>query len=64
MSTNRTAFERAVERWNAGDLDGYLELYDDGLVFHGTPPRGKAETAAFYRGLWAAFPTPGFTSTR
>jgi hypothetical protein len=24
--------------WNAGDLDGYLELYDDAIRLHGYSP--------------------------
>jgi predicted ester cyclase len=53
MSTMRTAFDRAIANWNAGDLDGYLELYDDGIRLHGysEAPMDKASVAAFYRGI-------------
>jgi predicted ester cyclase len=55
-SENRAAFDRAIERWNAGDLDGYLELYDDGILLHGYSPQPmtKPEVAAMYRGMHQA----------
>ena len=28
---NETALTQAVDRWNAGDLDGYLRFYDEAL---------------------------------
>lgn len=34
---NRAVLERAIERWNEGDLAGYLELYDANAVPHGLP---------------------------
>jgi predicted ester cyclase len=50
--------ERARQRWNAGDLAGYLELYAPGAVLHGYPgvEPGLASIRAFYEGFWAAFP--------
>jgi hypothetical protein len=47
MSTMRTAFDRAIANWNAGDLDGYLELCDDGIRLHGysDAPMDKASVA-------------------
>jgi predicted ester cyclase len=52
------ALERALARWNAGDLEGYLELYDPAAVLHGYPgvEPGLASIRAFYQGFWAAFP--------
>lgn len=60
MSNRTDALERARERWNAGDLPGYLELYGPGIRLHGyTPvPMGKAEVEGFYRGIFAAFDSP------
>ena len=45
--TNATATElettllTAVDRWNAGDLDGYLTLYDEGILLHGYSPEPR-----------------------
>jgi predicted ester cyclase len=58
MNENVEALERARLRWNAGDLYGYLELYDENAVFHGIAGRepGLAGIRAFYEGFWSAFP--------
>jgi steroid delta-isomerase-like uncharacterized protein len=55
---NETALDQAVGRWNAGDLDGYLELYDAAIRLHGyaPDPMDRAEVARFYAGIFAAFP--------
>jgi hypothetical protein len=52
------ALARAVERWNVGDLAGYLEVYADDVRLHGfTPePMDKRAARAFYEGMFAAFP--------
>ena len=34
MTTPAERVEQARQRWNAGDLPGYLELYADDLRFH------------------------------
>lgn len=55
-SENRAAVEQAGERFNAGDLDGYLELYDEGVALHGFPPGlppGKDGARAFYGAVFA-----------
>lgn len=54
MTDNRTAFDAAIAAWNAGDLDRYLELYDEGIALHGysEAPMGKAEVRGFYQGLF------------
>jgi steroid delta-isomerase-like uncharacterized protein len=56
VSTKRIAFDRAIEQWNNGALDDYLELYDDGIQLHGysEAPMDKATVRSFYRGLWEA----------
>ena len=60
MSNRTDAVERARERWNAGDLPGYLALYGQGIRLHGyTPePMGKVEVEGFYRSIFAAFDSP------
>ena len=56
MSTQRQAFDRAIAAWNAGDLNTYLELYDDRIALHGysEQPMGKSEVRGFYQGLFEA----------
>lgn len=56
MSAERDAFDRAITAWNAGDLDQYLELYDEQISLHGytDAPLGKAEVREFYKGVFAA----------
>lgn len=51
----------ARQAWNAGDLDGYLAMYDDDIQLHGyTPePMNKTEVRAFYEALFAAFADVG-----
>lgn len=53
--------EQARQRWNAGDLDGYLTLYDPAIRLHGyTPePMDKAAAAAFYGAIWSALAADG-----
>ena len=55
-SENRAAFDRAIECWNAGDLDGYLELYDEGILLYGygPAPMAKDEVAGMYGGMHQA----------
>jgi predicted ester cyclase len=55
---HETALLAAVARWNAGDLDGYLEIYDEDIRLHGYSPEpmDKAAVRAFYTGIFAAFP--------
>jgi len=56
MATPQEALQSAVERWNAGDLDGYLELYDEDIRLHGYSPEpmGKQEVRGFYEASLAA----------
>src|SRR5215213_7080259 len=55
---NVATIERAVEQMNAGNLDGYMELYADDLTLHGYPPgvEGKAGAHAFYQAFGKALP--------
>jgi hypothetical protein len=60
MPTPREALSAALDRWNAGDLDGYLSLYDEGIRLHGYSPEpmDKAQVRGFYQGIFRAFDTP------
>ena len=52
--------EEARRRWNAGDLPGYLKLYDDTVMLHGAAPEPMNKTALtrFYDQLWSALGSP------
>jgi predicted ester cyclase len=55
MATPQEALSAAVDSWNAGDLDGYLKLYDDDIRLHGYSPEpmGKSEVRGFYGATFA-----------
>jgi steroid delta-isomerase-like uncharacterized protein len=55
---NKDALAAAVEAWNAGHGERYLQLYDASIVHHGPAPEPLDQEAnqAFYEELWAAFP--------
>lgn len=38
MPVPQQALSAALACWNAGDLDGYLSLYDEGIRLHGYSP--------------------------
>jgi predicted ester cyclase len=61
MSGMKARLAGAVERWNAGDLDGYLEIYDEDVRLHGYSPEpmGKDAVRAFYAMIYATFPAAG-----
>ena len=50
--------ERAIEAWNAEDLDGYMTLYAEDVTLHGYAPEpmDKAGVRDFYEGIFAALP--------
>ena len=56
MSANRDAFDAAIGHWNAGDLDRYLDLYDESIKLHGyaEQPMTKPDVAGMYRGMFDA----------
>jgi predicted ester cyclase len=60
MATPEQALSAAVERWNDGDLDGYLTLYHDDVRLHGYSPEpmDKAAVRSFYENIFSAFPGP------
>ena len=57
MPGPQEALSAALDSWNAGDLDGYLHLYDEGIRLHGYSPEpmGKAQVRGFYEEIFSAF---------
>ena len=55
---NAAIYRAALDRANAGDLAGYLDVYSDDVVFRGvTPePMDKAGVVAFHENFYSAFP--------
>jgi predicted ester cyclase len=55
---NLAMLERARQQWNAGNLDGYLQLYAPDVVLHGYSgvEPGLASVRQFYQAFWSAFP--------
>src|SRR5687768_11915308 len=56
VEENEAALMRAVDAWNAGDVDAYLNLYDESLKLHaGTYDfPDKQAVGGMYRGMFAA----------
>ena len=56
--TASTEYRAAIDRWNTGDLDGYLDFYSDDVVFGGVTPEplDKAGTREFHESFVFAFP--------
>jgi steroid delta-isomerase-like uncharacterized protein len=55
---NVAALRSAIQEWNAGNLQGYLALYDPQAVlqgYAGVEP-GQAGIQQFYQSFWTAFP--------
>ena len=55
---NLNRLRRAIQAWNRGDLDAYLDLYDDEITLHGYSPQpmDKATVRGFYSMVIGAFP--------
>lgn len=54
----KTAVAQALERFNSGDLEGYLQLYSDSVRSVGVAPvptEGRAQLAGFYQAIMGAF---------
>jgi predicted ester cyclase len=60
MSAIASRVEEARRRWNAGDLPGYLTLYDDAVKLHGVAaePLNKTEVTELYQQFWRSFGSP------
>ena len=58
--SSQDALAAAHASWNAGDLDGYLRLYDETIRLHGYSPQpmDKDAVRAFYEAIFAAFDGP------
>lgn len=58
MSSNRDVYERGIELFNSGDVDGLADLYTEDAVL--VAPLGTAQGRAAIRNYWsrgkAAFP--------
>lgn len=55
---NIAALQSAIREWNAGNLSGYLTLYDPQVVvrgYAGVEP-GLAGIRQYYESFWSAFP--------
>lgn len=61
MGIRAERVEQARQAWNAGDLDGYLTLYDESIALHGYGPQpfDKTTVVGFYRMIWAALAAEG-----
>jgi steroid delta-isomerase-like uncharacterized protein len=57
-ATNRRAVEQAIDSWNRGDLQKYLQLYADDAVLYGYAGLGPGleNVRRFYEDWWRAFP--------
>jgi predicted ester cyclase len=60
MNAITSRVEEARVRWNAGDLPGYLTLYDESIKLHGYAPEpmNKSVVNGFYQQIWSAFGSP------
>lgn len=60
MPPPQDALSAAQSSWNAGDLDAYLALYDEGISLHGysPAPMDKTQVRAFYEAIFRAFDRP------
>lgn len=63
MHAGMRALNEAKDRWNAGDLPGYLRLYHDEVVAYSVPgvEPGIASLTQFYEAFFAAFPDSTLT---
>ena len=66
MSSNVEIAQHAIDRWNAGDLDGYLALYDPSIRLHGYSPEpmDKAGVHGFYRQVWDGLAEAGHAAPK
>lgn len=59
----RSVLLDAVDHWNSGDLDGYMDLYAERVVLHRVPHdlNGKEEVRTMYAGMWRVFQSSRLT---
>ncbi|MCC7010486.1 MAG: ester cyclase [Acidobacteria bacterium] len=59
-SLNEANVGRALAEWNAGNLEGYLALYDENIRLHGYSPEPmtKPEVRGFYEMIHRAYDGP------
>lgn len=56
---NKAALAKAIQHWNAGRYEEYLQFYAPDVILHGFAPGlppGRAGAKAFYSTVWAAYP--------
>jgi len=56
---NVELLKRSIAKFNAGDLEGYLDMFDKALMFHGLSRRlkpGVGGLREYYTALRLAFP--------
>jgi predicted ester cyclase len=60
VPTPREALFAAHQAWNSGDLDGYMQLYDENVRLYGysQQPMDKAGVRDYYEGVFRAFDPP------
>ena len=61
MTDMAARVEKARQCWNAGDLPGYLSLYDERIKLHGYSPEpmNKAAVTGFYQMIWSTMAAEG-----
>ena len=61
MATPAERVEQARQRWNAGDLPGYLAVYAEDIRYHGVEPEpmDKPTVAGEHRGDFRGVPATG-----
>jgi hypothetical protein len=66
MPAPQQALSAALACWNAGDLDGYLSLYDEGIRLHGYSPEpmDKVQVRGFYETIVRLSARRSWNSTR
>jgi predicted ester cyclase len=59
-------FDDAIACWNAGDLPGYLNMYDERIALHGYAPEpmDKAGVSGFYAMIWDSLAVAGKPNPR
>ena len=62
----KAAIRAAAADWNAGDVDGFLSMFDSSLLHHGVTPEplDAKGNRAFYEGMQASFPGSQMTRKR